>query len=141
MFSKACQYALRSVLLLATEYDQDTKVGVKEISERLNIPKHFLGKVLQALAKGNVISSVKGPGGGFYLSESDRSNSLFSIVECIEGHDTLYQCILGREICADEKPCPFHFQVIALREGFYYQLKKSTIEQFATRRPKQFNLE
>lgn len=130
MFTKASQYGLRTVLLLAACDDGETILGVRDIAERLDIPKYFLAKVLQELSRKNMISSIRGPGGGFYLSDQNRSQSLYDIILALEGDAGFNQCILGRPHCSNELPCPLHFQAVASREGLVYQLKNSSIEQF-----------
>lgn len=65
MFSKACTYAIRAALYLAVHAGPQARLGVKEIAEALDVPKHFLAKILQQLVRNNLVSSVKGPSGGF----------------------------------------------------------------------------
>ena len=69
MFSQACKYAIRAVLYLAVHASEGKKVGVKDIAAALDVPKYFLAKILQQLSRNNLISSTKGPSGGFFLSE------------------------------------------------------------------------
>ena len=131
MFSKSCKYALRAVLYLATHADIDHKIGVKEIAKALDVPKHFLAKILQQLSRYNLISSVKGPSGGFYLSEENRQASLRSVVECIDGPEVFSSCILGLPVCSSEHPCPLHTQAYIYREGLLKLIDDKTIEQLS----------
>ena len=50
LFSRRCEYALQAVSYLALQ-TSDTLVSIKEVSEQLGIPYHFLGKTLQDLAQ------------------------------------------------------------------------------------------
>ena len=68
MFSKSCKYGIRAVLYLAVHSTNEKRLGVTEIASELDVPKHFLAKILQQLAKENLISSTKGPTGGFFLN-------------------------------------------------------------------------
>ena len=133
MFSKSCKYAIRSVLYLAVHAEPGIKTGVKEIAERLDLPKHFLAKVLQQLSRNGLISSVKGPHGGFYLNDENLKATLEQIILAIDGPQVLYGCILGLSSCSSENPCPLHAQIVAYREGLYYQLKHRRIEDLAQR--------
>jgi Rrf2 family protein len=108
-------------------------MGVKEISDRLEVPKHFLAKILQQLAKHNLIASVKGPSGGFYLSESHLNASLIKVVESIDGREIFNSCLLGLPVCSSANPCPLHVQAYAYREGIIYQMKHQTIQELANR--------
>ena len=108
MLSNACQYAIRSILYLAINTNEYNKIGVKRISKELETPQPFLAKLLQQLAKSKLVSSVKGPNGGFYLDEKNRKNALWDIVKCIDGTEKFDQCFLGLAICGDENPCQLH---------------------------------
>jgi Rrf2 family iron-sulfur cluster assembly transcriptional regulator len=55
----------------------------------LDLPQHFLGKILQELVPLRIISSMKGPGGGFYLTNENKKASLLEIIEAIDGHSLL----------------------------------------------------
>lgn len=133
MFSTTCQYAIRAVLYLAVNTDENKKVGVDRLSEALEIPKHFLAKVLQQLAKLNLISSSKGRNGGFFLSDANKEEKLLEIIHAIDGKSIFESCILGLKDCSAERPCPYHEYVVELRSQFYHTLKTETIEESAKR--------
>ena len=131
MFSKSCKYAIRSVLYLTINADEEHKLGVKEVAEALDVPKHFLAKILQTLARHNLISSTKGPSGGFYLDERNRRATLRSVVEAIDGPDMFTSCILGLPVCSSANPCPLHEQASTYRLGLLDLIEHRTIEQVA----------
>lgn len=131
MFSKSCKYAIRAVLYLAVNSNEEKKLGVKEISEELDVPKHFLAKILQQLSKHGLISSTKGPSGGFYLSESDLHKPLRLVVESIDGPEVFHSCILGLPVCSSENPCPLHTTAFAYRQGLLQLLDDQDIEELA----------
>ena len=131
MLSNACQYAIRSILYLAITTHEDRKIGVKRISKELETPQPFLAKLLQQLAKSKLVSSVKGPNGGFYLDNENRKNAIWDIVKCIDGTEKFDQCFLGLAICGDENPCPVHFIVSPFKESLLKDFRDKSIEQFA----------
>ena len=133
MFSQACKYAIRAVLYLAVHASEGKKAGVKEIAAALDVPKYFLAKILQQLSRNNLISSTKGPSGGFYLSGQNLEATLKEVVECIDGPDVFNSCILGLPVCSSENPCPLHVQAFAYLEGLHYQLKHQAIGDLAKR--------
>ena len=65
MFSKSCEYALQSVIYIAVHGKAGNGVGLKVISDHQEIHAHFLSKILQKLIKSDILSSTKGPNGGF----------------------------------------------------------------------------
>jgi Rrf2 family protein len=133
MFSQACKYGIRAVLFLAVNAAGGKKVGVKEIAAELDVPKYFLAKILQQLSKNNLISSVKGPSGGFFLDEQNLEATLEEVIKCIDGPDVFTSCILGLPVCSSENPCPLHVQAYAYREGLHYQLRNQAIGDLAKR--------
>ena len=80
----------------------------REISEELSIPQAFLSKILQDLTKKGLLSSTKGPNGGFELNCSPTQTSLYTLVQAVEGPRPEGDCLLGLSLCADETKCPIH---------------------------------
>lgn len=130
MLSNACKYAVRAVLYLALQTDENNKIGVKKIAEELETPQPFLAKLLQQLNKANLVSSTKGPNGGFYLSKQDNKNAVWDIIISIDGSSKFDDCFLGLSKCSDENPCPIHFIVSPFKEKLLENLKDKTITQY-----------
>ncbi|MEZ4849550.1 MAG: Rrf2 family transcriptional regulator [Bacteroidia bacterium] len=133
MFSKTSKYAIRVILYLATREDPEQKMGAKTLAETLDIPVYFLAKVLQDLARKGVISSNKGPGGGFYLNEENLKNTIADVLTAVEGTELFSGCVLGFPTCSEKNPCPLHTQVFTYREGLRYQLSHISIIDMADR--------
>lgn len=133
MLSNAGKYALNAVIYLATESSRDNRFRAKEIANAINVPLPFLAKLLQDLVRKNIISSVKGPGGGFYLSEENIKTSLLCIVAHIDGISKFENCVLGLADCSDTKPCPLHFAVQPFKRALYNELSTNTIESVAAK--------
>ena len=131
MFSKSCKYAIRAVLYLAFHGVKDRRIGVKEIAEALGVPGPFLAKLLQQLSRNQLISSIKGPSGGFFLSEANLNTSLRKIIECIDGPEVFSSCILGLPVCSSANPCPLHTQAFIYREGLLKLATEKTIADIA----------
>ncbi len=131
MFSKSCQYAIRAVLYLAVNAGPERKLGVRELADGLDAPKHFLAKILQLLVRRGLISSTKGPSGGFFLSEKNRKVTLRSVVEAVDGPDIFTGCILGLPACSSDHPCPLHDQMLTYRNGLMEIIEHQTIDQVA----------
>lgn len=81
LFTKASEYALLSVAILAQS--QSAK-NVEILSKDLNISKSFLAKLLQALAKDEILISQKGINGGFSLAKEPENISILEIVSVVE---------------------------------------------------------
>ena len=85
MLSNSSKYAIKAVLYLAVHASQNHKVLAKDMSGPTNIPKAYLSKILQELTRHKIVSSMRGPGGGFYLSDDNKETPLLQIVRVIDG--------------------------------------------------------
>src|SRR5262245_62323822 len=109
MFSKATEYALRATIYIARKSSEDKKLGLPEIAKGIDSPQSFTAKILQLLTRDNkVVSSVRGPNGGFFISEKGRKLPVRSILEATGEDEILEKCVLGLKRCSETKPCPMH---------------------------------
>ena len=131
MLSNSSKYALNAVLYLAVHTDETKKISAREIGDAISIPTPFLSKLLQILSRKNVISSSKGPGGGFFMTAKNLNLNLIEIVKHIDGLDNFEDCVLGLKKCSSEKPCPVHYSIQPLKIQFLKELKENTVTSFA----------
>lgn len=126
IFSKSCEYALQAVLYLAKESDHQP-ILLREISDTLRIPHHFLSKVLQTLARDELIVSYKGANGGFALARPADEIALIDIVRAVDGTAVFDHCLLGFRKCGDQSPCPVHHMWKEAREIVQDMLENKTV--------------
>jgi Rrf2 family protein len=131
MLSQATKYAVRAVLYLAIHSDPNSKFGAKHIASELELPSPYLAKLLQVLTARQIISSSKGPTGGFFLTDEDRKQCLWNIVEAIDGNSKFEQCFLGLSLCDDQNPCPVHHIAAPFKEQITTLFKERTIGDLA----------
>lgn len=131
MFSNSSKYALKAVLYLAINSSESNKIMAKNISKPINVPQAYLAKLLQELSRHNIVSSTRGPNGGFYLTDENRKVALFEIVNVIDGDNRLNSCLLSLNNCDTEKPCPLHELASPFRVDLLENLAKNTIEDMA----------
>tara|TARA_B100000809_G_scaffold169704_1_gene167086 strand:- start:34139 stop:34597 length:459 start_codon:yes stop_codon:yes gene_type:complete len=127
MLSNACKYAVRSILYLGIHSNEKKKIGVKVIANELETPQPFLAKLLQQMTKSKLVSSTKGPNGGFYLSDNNKQNSIWDILKNIDGTEKFEQCFLGLAKCGDENPCPVHYIAAPFRKQILADFRDKTI--------------
>jgi Rrf2 family protein len=130
VFSKTCEYAIRAVFYIAQKSQEGQKTGMKEIAENIDSPEAFLAKILQKLSKAGLISSSKGPTGGFYLDAAGLQRPLADIVVAIEGDDIFTGCGMGLSYCSEENPCPLHKDFKKIRNQITKMLHETTIGKF-----------
>ena len=116
MFSKSCEYALQAVIYIALHGQGGRNVGLKAIAESQEIPLHFLSKILQLLVRNNILTSFKGPNGGFSLKKNPDKLYLKEIVEITDGTDIFDRCGIGLKKCSDAAPCPIHFDYKVVKD-------------------------
>lgn len=131
MFSNSSKYAIKAVLYLALNSSEEKKIMVKDIAEPINVPQAYIAKLLQELSRQKVISSTKGPKGGFYLSNSDKQIPLRKIIHVIDGESRLSSCLLSLEDCNEDKPCPLHKSMYPLKTKLLESLENKTIVDLA----------
>ena len=131
MISNQSKYAIRGVLYLAIYGSEINKLGSKEVGEKINVPIPFLAKTFQHLSRKNLITSNKGPKGGFYLNEDQLSGNLMTVIESIDGIDTFNSCYIGLPKCSDDNPCAIHDLAGPLRNQMLDALKNKSIAEFA----------
>ena len=130
MLSNTSKYAIRAVIYLALYAGEEKKIGIKQISKELNIPTPFLGKILQTLAKHKLLSSTKGPHGGFGLGKKAEAISLIEIVDIIDGQDLFKKCMIRLEDCNEKEPCSAHKKYIDIRKNLQVLFQNEKISDF-----------
>jgi Rrf2 family protein len=131
MFSKACEYALRAVLYISIRSINGSRLSIGEIAREIDAPVAFTAKILQTLARNKLISSVKGPNGGFFVNPKSRPVTLNAVVNVIDGVDVLHDCALGLRECSDRFPCPIHHEIKQYKERLRKVLKGTTVQDLA----------
>jgi Rrf2 family protein len=134
MFSKACKYGIKSVAYIATQSMEGNRVKIGDISKNTESPEAFAAKIMGVLTKKQVINSLKGPLGGFDISEKQMKETTISIiVELFDGDKIYNDCVLGLSKCDSLHPCPMHEQFRAIKDNIKNILNTTTIYDLATK--------
>ncbi len=132
MFSKATEYALRATIYLAQKSSEARKLGIEEIATAIDSPRSFTAKIMQSLTKDNrVVSSVRGPHGGFYMSEKAKKLPVRSILLAMGEDQILEKCVMGLKLCSEIEPCPMHAQYKVIKKQLISLFTSKTIQQLA----------
>jgi Rrf2 family protein len=124
LLSRTCEYAIQAVVYLAKNPE---RVLIRKMSKDLKIPHHFLGKIMQTLAKAGVLISQKGPKGGFALSKPPSKITMMDVVSAIDGTDSFNRCIIGLPKCDEKTPCPLHTRWAPLRQSISSMLSGKSL--------------
>ncbi len=132
MFSKATEYALRATIYIAQKSTEENKLGIKEISKAIDSPLSFTAKILQSLTRENkIISSARGPNGGFFITEKAKKLPVRSILEAMGEDQVLEKCVLGLKKCSETQPCPMHAKYKSIKKQLIKLFVTKTIQQLA----------
>lgn|SRR5690606_23991565 len=129
MFSKTCEYGIRAMIFISQKSSEGLKAGVKEISHGIDSPEHFIAKILQILTKKGLLSSSKGPNGGFFIKKQSTV-TLADIVKAIDGDKLFVRCGLGLGYCSERHPCPIHHDFKLIRDHISQMLHTSELNNF-----------
>lgn len=101
LITRASEYAILSLIVLSkatAPMDSDT------LSRELSISKSFLAKILQALAKSDILKSYKGVNGGFSLAKEPKEINMLDVMSCVEGKaPAVFDCAPSTKNCPSDK--------------------------------------
>lgn len=106
--STRAQYAVRAMVDLSL-YSEGRPVSLKEISRREEIPLNYLEQLFFRLKKGQIVASVRGPGGGYVLARQESDIKVGEIVVTVEEQLNPVACLdAGERSCQREAHCLTH---------------------------------
>jgi Rrf2 family protein len=124
--SQTAEHALRAVIYLARQ-PNGSRVPAEVIAEALAAPRNYLSKTLGLLAKAGVISSARGPNGGFRLAVPAGELTLARVVAPFNEHGRSGVCLTGDRRCDGLNPCVTHEQWAAVQADLLAPMEGTTI--------------
>lgn len=108
MLTRTAEYAVRAVVLLARHYGE-RPVSADEIASRLGAPRNYLSKTLNALTHRGILTSARGPGGGYALAIAPNALSVAAIADVFaDAKPGGARCLLDDSLCDPTHPCSAH---------------------------------
>lgn len=109
MISMRSKYAIKALMYMARVRDRGNFL-ISELAEAEGIPKKFLEAILLTLKSQGILSSRKGPGGGYRLARHPSEITLGSIIRAFEGDLSPVQCLSANAVgycpeCLDAETC------------------------------------
>ncbi len=96
--TEAASIGLHALIIIAKS---EGMVNVQTIADLTGSSRHHIAKVMQRLTREDLVTSSRGPSGGFELQKNPEEITLMEIFEAIEGKMSIPKCP------ADHKVCPF----------------------------------
>ena len=128
ILSQTAVYALKAVMYLAEAGDEEL-ARVDDIAEALDVPRNFLSKILHALVRACLLSSARGPRGGFRLSVDAAKLTLEQVIDPFDEVVARSPCLLGRPRCSDANPCAAHERWSVVSAAVRAFFRDTTVEQ------------
>ena len=82
--SAKSRYALASLVKMALVHESQPTITVLEIADSLEISKIYLERIFSELRRGDVVGSIKGAQGGYYLTKAPADITLYDILYSVE---------------------------------------------------------
>jgi Rrf2 family iron-sulfur cluster assembly transcriptional regulator len=119
------RFAVTAMLDLALRGGKNP-VTLAGISERQDISLSYLEQLFSRLRRHELVESVRGPGGGYYLARALDDVSVADIIRAVDEPIDATQCG-GKENCHDEHRCLTHDLWVGLNAHIYDYLDNVTL--------------
>ncbi|HEY8887731.1 MAG TPA: Fe-S cluster assembly transcription factor [Gallionella sp.] len=104
-------------------------VTLAAISERQKISLSYLEQLFGKLRRNNIVESVRGPGGGYYLARPSSKISIAEIVIAVDEPLDATKCGGMGNCQGDQQPCITHDLWMGLNEKIYSYLEEVSLQQ------------
>jgi Rrf2 family protein len=129
--TRAADYGIRVMVYLASQPDEE-RVLLPALAQVTETPESFLSKILQALARADLIVSRRGKAGGFALLPRGRQASMYDVIAAIEGPIFLNVCLTdGAPGCERSEACPAHPVWARAQRAMLEVLTRASIAEMA----------
>ncbi|MDH5464880.1 MAG: Rrf2 family transcriptional regulator [Thiovulaceae bacterium] len=119
------QYALRVVSFMAI--NEQSLYTAKALADELNISYKYLTAIMTNLSKAEIISSMRGRGGGFRFSKALKDISLLDVLRVMNKFDD-QECLMGHGKCNTANKCVLHDQWQEPKSKVYGMFSDTTLE-------------
>jgi Rrf2 family protein len=127
-FTKRADYGLMAIHYIAA-HGEEGAVSAKRIAEEFHIPQERLAKILQRLAKKQLIASQNGPKGGYVLTRAPREITVGQVLRALEGPVQIVSCMVDSDDCPQFSRCNLRRPVQKIQASITYFLDTMTLAE------------
>lgn len=133
--TRAGEYGVLGMMYLARrDHDASRKTAmIDEVSRAEKVPKSFLAKIFQNLARAGLVKSVRGARGGFVLAKPPGEITVLEIVESIEGKIVFQRCKQDKPDCKHIGGCALCGLFEQAQDGLKDVLTRTTLDDLIKR--------
>jgi len=125
LLNKDADYGVKALVEIASR--EGGVSSVSGLTGPLGLPRPYLRKILQALARGGVLKSSRGKGGGFILARPAAAIRLSEVIAVFQGPVRLHDCVYKARLCPDVRTCPLRTTLDRLEADLVAELEALTI--------------
>jgi Rrf2 family protein len=139
MLSQKAKYALRALMVLARRED-DNPIHIADLARSENIPRKFLEATLLELRKHGLLTSRRGPRGGYGLARPASEISFGEVIRIIDGPLAPLPCasVTAFRLCSDcpdPHGCSIRWVMQRVRDATAGVLDECTLADALEKRP------
>lgn len=98
-----------------------------DIAKACNVPDSFLGKILQSLAKSDILVSERGKKGGFRLGKEPNKICMYDVIVAVDGPLNINNCLDEQVGCCFDQSCCAHLMWKDVQAALVEKLKKYSL--------------
>jgi Rrf2 family iron-sulfur cluster assembly transcriptional regulator len=129
--STKAQYAVRAMVNLNL-HSEGQPVSLRDISLRESISLTYLEQLFVKLRRGQIVKSVRGPGGGYLLARPAKDIQVDEIIDSVEESLVPVSCMDQKKGCACDDQCVTHNVWHGLGEKIRQFLSSITLDDLTT---------
>ena len=131
MLNQSAEYALRATLYMAHN-GADRAYKATAVAQALGLPATYLSKIMYELVRARVLTSVRGPTGGYTLAIAPAKLSLDRIIAPFQDLEPRRKCLMGDRKCDLQNPCVAHQHWSEIKRSFTSSLQNTTLGTLLT---------
>jgi|SRR5690606_24077991 len=125
------RYAVTAMLDLALNSERGP-ISLADISRRQGISLSYLEQLFAKLRRNTLVTSVRGPGGGYRLSRSGEQIFVAQIIDAVNESVDATDCN-GAADCQDGETCLTHYLWCDLSDQIHRFLAQISLQQLVSR--------
>lgn len=129
-FSTKGIYGIRALSRLVEQFGNGP-LPLKTIAEEEKIPLRYLEQLMGRLRQSGIVTSLRGPGGGYRLTRAPEDIHLAEIVKTLEGSISLVRCLEDNyhTLCNHENNCTSRIVCMKLNQMIDQFLSNVTLSE------------
>lgn len=123
-------YGMRMLMRMATA--QDRAFSTADLAEEFGLSRNHLSKIMQRMARGGIIETRRGRGGGAVLARAPGDIRLGDIVRLLEEDQPLVECFQTQtNSCVLDGRCRLKARLRSAETAFLTELDRATLADIA----------